>query len=80
MKNWQIVGTEKQIKWAMDIRNCFVAAMTKKQVRWETMLETAKTDPKTKAELDKLLNPNASFWINNRNSSIFGVCPLEVSL
>jgi hypothetical protein len=67
-----LMGSEKQIAWANDLRNGVVAAMINKKFYWDKAEDMARNDPEIKVEWDKLFMPSAKWWIDNRGKEIFG--------
>ena len=68
-----LTGSEKQIKWANDLRNGVIATLNNYKIKWEEFLSKAETDEEVKAELDKIMNPSAKWWIENRFKRIMEV-------
>ena len=68
-----LTGSEKQVKWANDLRNGVIATLNNHKIKWEEFLETAKTDEEVKAELDRIMNPSAKWWIDNRRTRVMDV-------
>jgi len=68
----ELQGTEKQIKWASDLRNGVIAAMNNRKCKWDVLLQNTERDD-IKPEFEKLMEPSAKWWIENRGSPIFGV-------
>lgn len=76
----ELVGSEKQIQWATDIRKRFIAQMYKRGVRtvnaWEKLIPENQPEEKrevAKAEYNKIMNASAKFWIEIRGQKIYGL-------
>jgi hypothetical protein len=54
-----------------------LAAFAARGAQWDNIQQAAK-NPKIKVELDKLLNPSARWWIDHRNTTIFGIDRIDV--
>jgi hypothetical protein len=66
-----LVGSEKQVSWARDIRAQFLEKIQKRKIKWEAVLASEK--PEIKTELAKIMNTSAKWWIENRDDSLFGI-------
>jgi hypothetical protein len=64
-------GSEKQISWARDIRAQFLEKILGRKIKWDAALTS--TEPVVVAEIAKLKNSNAKWWIENRDNSVFGI-------
>lgn len=65
----ELVGSEKQVAWANDIRNNFISILTKKGLNWT--LVANKTYPESIAkDVEKLFEPSAKAWIESRGTMI----------
>lgn len=68
----ELIGSEKQVIWANDIRNKVVEQLIKRGFKWD-MLAT-KSYPETLIpEVTKLLEASAKVWIESRGEMIFGM-------
>jgi len=72
----ELQGSEKQVKWALDLRNGVLATLNKYNVKWQEFAERAVNEPELKAELDKIMQPSAKWWIDNRGQTVLGVAPI----
>lgn len=69
-----LTGSEKQIKWAKDIRNKLIAKLTRMGIKWDIIAGgefPVEHQDKIKAEIAKLQNPSAKYWIELRGKTIF---------
>ena len=78
-----LTGTEKQVKWANDIRNNLLAQMISKKVNFGAIESAAKDElppdvgnreklVKTSIEfMEAIYNDSAKWWIDNRGKSFF---------
>lgn len=72
----ELIGSEKQVKWALDIRTRLIADMSRRNAKWAALASgNYPEDHKSEieAELAKLLNPSAKAWIDMRGTRVFGV-------
>jgi len=68
----ELIGSEKQIAWASDIRNKTVEKLTSIGFKWEVIAN--KTYPeKLISEVNKLLETSAKVWIESRGKLLFGM-------
>ena len=73
----ELQGSEKQVKWANDIRNAALAQLEKYGIKWADFIAQAATDADIKVDLDKLMQPAAKWWIDNRGTKILGVVTIR---
>jgi hypothetical protein len=67
-----LVGSEKQVKWAQDIRAKVIGTLGANGIKWDAILAMS-GDDKVKAELDKIMQTSAKWWIDNgRGACFFG--------
>ena len=67
----ELVGSERQIAWANDIRNKVVEALIKRGMKWEMIVNKSYTE-EVAPEVAKLLETSAKAWIESRGKTIFG--------
>lgn len=77
----ELVGSEKQIKWATDIRTRLIAKLSERGINWGTVETknfgagiTAEQVKRLEAEIAKLYETSAKVWIDMRDNTVFGVC------
>ncbi len=72
----ELVGSEKQVKWANDIRTKFIAKLSGRGLKWEALASGDYPENEREAieaELRKLKNASAKYWIEVRGQKIFGL-------
>jgi len=87
---WQLPalqGSEKQIKWAADIRNNLIAQMIDKEIKWGNIEAAGKgenpaevnqeTLSAAKELYDAIFSISAKWWIENRGKRFFN-CIFEI--
>lgn len=67
-----LIGSEKQIAWATDLRNGIISAMVDRKAKWDMLINT--DNQTVKAEMVKLMEPSAKWWIDNRMKKVFDFC------
>ena len=74
-------GSDKQVAWATDIRNSYLAAMVKRGVNVDKLraaINSKNNSPNVQAEVDSLMCASAKVWIDNKGKQLFGLYPIDM--
>jgi len=72
----ELIGSEKQVKWANDLRNRLIAQMSIRGIKWNIIANREFPEAhkdELNANADKLLESSAKAWIDMRGTEIFGI-------
>lgn len=68
----ELIGSEKQIKWASDIRNRVIEQLTKYGIKWD-IIANGNYPENLKSEVNRLFETSAKKWIESRGTKLFRI-------